>query len=279
MNKKSNRIEIWDGQYKQLEVTYTEDYDTLGNLSQKCSYEFTYEDIVEHLPNYKTARILECGCGGARNSLYLALRGVNVICSDYNSEALRLAQANFSAFGAKGTFLLDDLMNSKIPADSFDCVMSFGLMQHFEELQPLVASLTRLIKPGGIQIHLIIPKKFSTSIFCYLIWFPYNFLRLAIKKRDFRDIIRRSYRDFPHYENNFSAREYSRAFEEAGNAIIKIEPGDVITPLILWPLGLGDWVVKIFGSQLIKLMRLTHRTESRFLHFLSPTFTVICRKK
>ena len=47
MNTKENRVTIWDKQYESLEVTYTEDYDTPSNLSQKCSYQFVYEDIVE----------------------------------------------------------------------------------------------------------------------------------------------------------------------------------------------------------------------------------------
>ncbi len=275
---KGNLIENWQKQYEALGVTYSEGADTPNDLAQMCSYRFVYEDIVEHLPNYKTARILECGCGSARNSLYLALRGFDVTCSDFSPEGLRLAQSNFAAFGARGTFLQDDLMRSKIQANSFDCVMSFGLLEHFEDLRPLVASLTRMVKPGGIQIHLVITKKFSTATINNLIWFPYRFVRLAVKKRDFRDIIRRSYRDFPHYENSFSWRQYSRAFAEGGNEIIKCEPGDVLTPLILLPFGAGDVIVRLFQKQLTTLHRLTHRTQSLVLHFLSPTFTVVCRK-
>jgi hypothetical protein len=44
---------------------------------------------------------------------------------------------------AEGAFVLDDLLNSKLPDHCFDVVMSFGLLEHFEDLQPLTASLTR----------------------------------------------------------------------------------------------------------------------------------------
>ena len=117
----------------------------------------------------------------ARNSVYLAMRGLDVSCSDNSPEGLCLARSNFSAMDVGGTFLLDDLMNSKIPTESYDCVMSFGLLEHFEDLRPLIKNLTRLVKPGGIQIHVIIPKKFSTQISNNLIWFPYMFLHFAIK--------------------------------------------------------------------------------------------------
>ena len=278
MSKKGNYVEVWDEGYKSLDVTYTESEDTPGNISQLYSYEFVLEDIIHYLPDHKNAKILEVGCGGARNSLYLALRGYDVTCSDYSLEALKYAKRNFSAFGAKATFLQDDFMNTIIPVESFDCVMSFGLLEHFEELGPLVNNLSRLVKPGGIQIHLVITKKISTNMIFNLIWFPYNFLRLALKKRDFRSIIRRSYRDFPHYENSFSHLEYAQAFEKVGNEIIYVEPCDLIGPLLIWPFGLFNWVVRVFRKPLKKLMKATKRTNSRLVMFLSPVFTVLCRK-
>lgn len=279
MRMKGNRLENWDKQYETLAVTYGESADSLINLSQNALYRFVYEDIAEHLPNYQTAKILECGCGGARNSLYLALHGLDVTCSDYSPEAIRLAKANFSAYGAHGNFLQDDFFHSKIPDNSFDCVMSFGLLEHFRDLQPLVANLTRLVKPGGIQIHIVIPKKFSTQTIANLIRFPYNFLYFSIMKREFHNIIRRSYRDFPHYENSFSAQEYSKAFVEGGNQVIYCEPWSIIFPLINFRL-IRDIVVKYFPEQIEKIYRkLRHRTKSRILYFFSVAYWIICRKE
>lgn len=276
---KGNRVENWDNQYKPLGVTYSEDTDSLANLSQKALYRFVYEDIVEHLPNYKTAKILECGCGGARNSLYLSLNGLDVTCSDYSPEAIRLAQTNFSAYGARGSFLQDDLFHSNIPANSFDCVMSFGLLEHFQDLQPLVANLTRPVKPGGIQIHIVVPKKFSTETIANLIRFPYRLLYFLMIKKEFRNIIRRSFRDFPHYENSFSPQEYSKAFTEGGNKIIYCEPWSLLFPLLNFRL-IRDIVVRYFPGQIEKIYRkLRHRTKSRILYFCSVAYWIVCRKE
>lgn len=279
MTTKGNLIENWQDQYAPLEVTYSENSSTVADLSQLCSYEFVYEDVQKYLPGQPHAKVLERGSGSARNSVYLARRGYDVTCSDFSPQGLRLAKANFDAVGASGTFIQDDLMNSNIPADSFDCVMSFGLLEHFEDLDALVARLTRFVRPGGLQIHLVITKKFSTATINNLIWFPYKFLRLALKKRDFKNIVSRSYRDFPHYENTYSYREYARAFEGGGNKVLRCEPGDVLTPLILLPFGVGDVIVKAMGKQIRALHRATHRTESHLLHVLSPTFTIVCRKE
>lgn len=278
MNIDNDDIKKWNIEYELLGVTYTESEDTPGNFSQLYSYEFVLEDIIRYIPDHVNAKILEAGCGGARNSLYLSLRGYDVTCSDYSIEALKYAKKNFSAFGAKATFLQDELLNTVLDQESFDCVTSFGLLNHFVELEPVINSLTSLVKPGGIQIHHVVPKKFSTQVFGNLIWFPYNFLRLALKKRDFRSIIRRSYRDLPHYQNSFSYQEYAQAFEKAGNEIISVEPCNLIGPLFIWPFGLFNWVVRVFRKPLKKLTKATKRTNSRLVMSLSPAFTVLCRK-
>jgi SAM-dependent methyltransferase len=279
MGVKGNLIENWDRQYESLSITYNEKVDNPIDLAEQCGREFLHEDILNYLPHPEKVKILEVGCGGARNSLYLALRGFEVSCADFSPEAVRLGQANFSAFGATGNFLADDLMHSQIPAASFDCVMSFGLLEHFEDLPPLVASLTRLVRPGGIQIHIVIPKKFSTQSISNVIWFPYRFLYYALKKRDFKDIIRKSYRDFPHYENSFSAQEYSRAFEAGGNEILRCEPRDVLLPLMYLPLKVGNILVRKFPDKMMRLIKRTNRTHSKLLHFLSPAFCIVCRRK
>lgn len=274
---KDNIIENWDNQYKTLEVSYGCESDSLVNISQNVLYKFVYEDIAEHLPNYKNAKILECGCGGARNSLYLALNGLDVTCSDYSSEAIRLAKANFLANGIHGNFLIDDLFHSNIPDNSFDCVMSFGLLEHFKSLQPLVKNLTRLVKPGGIQIHIIIPKKFSTETIANLVKFPYRFLSLAIKHREFHEIIRKSYRDFPHYENSFTEQEYSKAFEDCGNEILYCEPWNLLFPLINFRF-IRDIVVKHFPDKIEQIYRKLRHRKYRMLYIFSVAYWITCRK-
>jgi len=214
---KGNIVSNWEMQYQPLPITYTERVKTPIDLAEQCCREVLHEDILKYLLNHNTLKILECGCGGARNSLYLALRGFEVACSDFSPEAIRLAQANFAAFGASGTFVLDDLMHSQLPPDSFD-------------------------------------------------------------KRDFRNIISKSYREFPHFENNFSFREYARAFESGGNAVLRCEAQGVLLPLIYLPFRIGDILVRKFPETLMRLFKRSNRTESRLLHFLSPSFYLVCRK-
>ena len=230
-------------------MTYVEDPRNPSDVEQMWNYKVVYDHIVNYLPEIKKPQIIEVGCGGARNALYLALNGINVTCADYSEEALRLAKANFDAFDAKGSFLIDDLMDSNIPDNAFDCVMSFGLLEHFSDLKPVIDNLTRIVKPGGIHIHLVIPKKFSTQTIMNFLAFPFKLANnLIVRKQPILGIIRRSYRNFPHYENTFSWHEYCRAFKESGNEVLKCEPGGLFLPFIYWPtyIGLGYPVVKLF---------------------------------
>lgn len=277
MLEKGNKIENWNESYEDFGTTYSEAFDTPANLVNNMQFQFVLEDIEQYLPNSIHGKILECGCGGARTSLYLARRGFDVTCSDYAPEAIRLASANFAASNAKGTFMQDDLLNSKIPAESFDCVMSFGLLEHFEDLQPILSSITKLVKPGGIQIHCIIPKKFSTQTIMNLALYPFRFAKNLLKGR-FKRIFTASYRDFPHYENSYTAEEYCQSFVREGNTILRCEAGGILFPFFALPLGIGNVLVRTFPKGIIKLVRITDRTESKFMHKIALTFYIVCRK-
>lgn len=279
MPGKGNKIENWNTDYEHLKTTYSENIDTPANLVNNLQFEFVLEDIERFLPSPREKKVLEVGCGGARTSLYLSRRGFDVTCSDSAPGAIRLAEDNFAACNAHGTFVQDDLLNSRIPAESFDCVMSFGLLEHFEDLSPILASITRIVIPGGIQIHCIITKKFSTQTLANLALYPYKFVKNLLSGK-FQRIFSVSYRDFPHYENSFSAEEYCREFRRQGNTILRCEAGGILYPFISSiPFGLGNTFVKTFPVGLSRLIRVTDRTENRVLHLLSPTFYIVCRKQ
>jgi 2-polyprenyl-3-methyl-5-hydroxy-6-metoxy-1,4-benzoquinol methylase len=280
MNKKESRIENWNDSYESFSTTYSESVDTPSNLSNNMQWQFVLEDIQELLPEseLEKLRILECGCGGARTSLFLAQRGYNVTCTDYAPEAVRLAKDNFSSCGLEGHVVQDDLLNSELPEGSFDCVMSFGLLEHFEELDPLIESTTKLVKPGGIQIHCVIPKKFSTQTIMNILFYPLRFLK-NLSRGNYENIFRASFRDFPHYENTFSAKEYAKSFEKHGSVVLKNQPGGIVFSLVSLPLGIGPLIVRSFSDSLCKLIRRVDRTESDLLHYISPTFYIVCRKK
>lgn len=278
MQKKVNKIGNWDASYENFESTYSEAPVTPANLANYIQHHFVLEDIRRYLSESPDLNILECGCGGARASLFLALRGFcHLTCSDYAPEAIRLAKANFDKYKMTATFVQDDLLNSNLAPGSFDCVMSFGLLEHFEDINVLCKSITRLVKPGGIQIHCVVGKKFSTQVVMnYLLYIPRFLEKLIYGKFD--GIFSKSFRDFPHYESTYIESDYRKAFEAMGSEILKCEAGGVLFPFVCLPVGIGDFIVRHFSGSLYSLLTATERSESKIMHFLAPTFYIVCRK-
>jgi SAM-dependent methyltransferase len=278
----TNSRENWEDAYAGKSVTYRAEPETPTDLEQLWHYGVVEGYIKKYLSDLQAPRVLETGCGGARNALYLALNGYPVTCADYSPEAIRLAKSNFEAHGAAGSFVVDDLLDSRIPENSFDCVMSFGLLEHFEDLEPVVRSLTRVIRPGGLHIHLVIPKKFSTQTLVNVCTFPFKlFINLVVRRQPLKGILRRSYRNFPHYENTYSWQQYWDQFERGGNAVLECAPGGLALPFLYWTsfVGLGHPAVKVFGRWLLAVNERVTRSTSPVVRQLSQTFTIVARKR
>jgi len=278
MKQKGNVIENWDSSYKAFSTTYDERLVTPGNISNFVQFQFVYEDVKKYLSDVSDPKILEVGCGGARTSLYLSLRGYNVKWWDNASEAIRLARDNFASKNARGAFALDDLLNSSFPAGSFDCVMSFGLLEHFTDISAPIRATTKLLKPGGIHIHCVIPKKASSQTLMDAVYFPARFVRNAWRNRSFRNILKKSFRDFPHYENSFSERYYADVFRKENCEVLKCEAGSFLFPFFALPFGIGNLISRCFSRFLVGVIRMTDRSQSRLMHLVSPTFYIVCRK-
>lgn len=273
--KKSNLVPNWDQSYRDLDRTFSMHPESISELSNLLEWQRVYAD-VKSLIDTGNPKICEVGCGGARNSVFLASKGYSVWCTDSSDEALRLAKANFTAAGVRGEIIKDNLLSSALPKSQFDVVMSFGLLEHFESLEDLTRALTELVKPGGIQIHNIIPQKFSSQSITNMFHYPVRFLR-RVARRDFHEIFSKSFRDFPHFENEFSVGEYCRAFEKAGNQILKVEFPDPILGLL--QLGGGvDRLIKS-GSRIPEaLMVKFYRSKGWIARILSPSYYVVVRR-
>jgi 2-polyprenyl-3-methyl-5-hydroxy-6-metoxy-1,4-benzoquinol methylase len=279
VDKKGNYVENWNDSYRNFHTTYDESQVTTSNIANYVGFTFVYEDLLKYLPGIKNAKVVEVGCGGARTSLFLAMQGCEVICVDNSPEAIRLAKDNFASKNAQGTFVLEDLLNSSLPEGSFDCVMSFGLLEHFPDIHVPIKAITKLLKPGGIHIHNIIPKKFSSQIVMHALYFPVIYLKNAYRNSSFRGIIQKSFRDFPHYENSFSVREYANVFTQEGCEVLRCEAEGFLYPFINLPMGLGNLISRKCPNIMASLFRATDRSQSRLMHFVSPTFYIVSRKK
>jgi ubiquinone/menaquinone biosynthesis C-methylase UbiE len=274
---KGNLKDNWSKSYESLDTTYeTKDISTRVDLCQKLGYEFVLENIQKRINTSNSYKTLEIGCGGARVSVYLAQKGANVTVADYSKEALRLARANFKKSGIQGTFVIEDACSLNFPDNSFDVTMSFGMLEHFEDIDTPIKEAVRVLRPGGVFIHSIIPKKFSLMSIANAWNFIARFVNNAAKGR-FKNIIHNSRRNFPHYENDYSKKRYLESMKKAGLDECCVT-GTGLWPQFHIPKGLEKVIVKYFEKN-PGLLKSFDRSTSVLTDILGPEYMAIGVKK
>jgi SAM-dependent methyltransferase len=110
-------------------------------------------------------RVLEIGTG--RGTLLHELRSQGIDAAGVETSVDRIAEAQ-ARFGplpilqVNGTAL-------PYPADSFDVVLSFDVLEHIADSDAHVAEVRRVLKPGGWYL-LQTPNKWSNTIFETIRW-------------------------------------------------------------------------------------------------------------
>jgi len=106
-------------------------------------------------------KILECGCGSAILSRYMAERGYNCTMLDYSENSLKKAKKTFDIKGLNGEFLVGDINKLSVKEGSFDIVFSGGVLEFFNELESPIKEMTKTLKTGGIFSANMVPRKIS----------------------------------------------------------------------------------------------------------------------
>src|SRR5262245_52207608 len=97
------------------------------------------------------ARVLDVGCGTGEHVLMAAQAGCDAVGIDISTSAIRLAEAKARERGTRARFEVGDARELGSPGEAFDTVLDCGLFHVFddEDRQPFVASLGRVLRPGG----------------------------------------------------------------------------------------------------------------------------------
>jgi ubiquinone/menaquinone biosynthesis C-methylase UbiE len=277
---KGNFKEKWNEQYENNKISVFVDFDniqTRDDFVMSLGFEYAFEFIIKNIDKpIKDIKVIEVGCGGARNSVFLASKGMQVTCTDTSDEALRLAEENFKNAGITAyTLLNDDLLNSKIPATSFDVVMSFGLLEHFEDIQTPINAIARLQNSSGIGIHDIITDRFSIAKFNRVYNFCFRFTKNLVFG-NWKDIIKRSGRNMPHYENSYPLEDYENTFRKSGVDVI-FSSGQVIWAYFWTPMFIEKILVNLAMKNRSFFKKLD-LNQSKIMKFLGVCWLVVTKK-
>lgn len=96
---------------------------------------------------------LEIGGAPGRYLAYIHRRsGYSCTVLDSSPDGCRLARRNFQALDIPATVHRGDLLDRALDIGRFDLVYSLGLIEHFVDLEEVVAAHARFVEPGGTLI-------------------------------------------------------------------------------------------------------------------------------
>jgi SAM-dependent methyltransferase len=175
--------------------------------------ETTLSVVVGYMPDQ--GAILDAGCGVGRWTSYLRNKGYRAIGLDKNRQGLTMGRANVSQFPA----VCADVLQTPFRDKAFGAVISFGLVEHFEQgPSGALAEVHRIVRPGGLV----------------LVSVPYNNLvrKLVVNPLyRLRNMKRRllGY-ELAFSEYRFSAREMRGFLKESGFEVCACYPDEFVPP-------------------------------------------------
>jgi len=142
-------------------------------------------DLLELIKNKSYERFLELGSGRGTTTMYLANAGYeDLTMLDLAEDGFRIASQNFPQTGLKvPKMILADCTKTGLDADQYDCIYNIGLLEHFNDVNPCMSEVYRLLKNDGMVFMPIVPKMpFSQSLHYRLKYNPMSALKYYAKK-------------------------------------------------------------------------------------------------
>jgi 2-polyprenyl-3-methyl-5-hydroxy-6-metoxy-1,4-benzoquinol methylase len=98
-------------------------------------------------------RFLEIGCAPGKLLAWVAAAlKANVSGLDYSEKGLATARRLFKALHLAADFRCEDVRQTTFPSAAFDVVVSFGVIEHFDDPRDVVSRHLDLVKPGGTAL-------------------------------------------------------------------------------------------------------------------------------
>ena len=166
----------FDDSWKQFVRETAQNYFTGGKVVKQIQQSFKNQWSLYELFMKKAGitggKVLEAGSGRGSISLYFANAGFDATLLDTSQEVLNVAKEIFAANELKATYVCGDALKMPFVKNTFDVVISIGLLEHFEDYALGVSEQIRVLKPGGLFIANIVPGKWSVQ----RLYRPVNFI-------------------------------------------------------------------------------------------------------
>ncbi len=108
----------------------------------------------------RNKKILELGAGSGCDIVSLIKMGARGYALDFAQESVKTMKYWSSKENVKLQIIRGDIRKMPFKKHTFDMVYSVGLMEHFEDLLPLLRKQIQIIKPGGFLL-IDVPQKYT----------------------------------------------------------------------------------------------------------------------
>jgi ubiquinone/menaquinone biosynthesis C-methylase UbiE len=100
------------------------------------------------------SRVLDVGCGIGSESVFLAVRGMQVSAIDISADAIATGKKLAEAYGVDVDFRVADVLKLPFADGEFDVVADQGCFHHMadEERAQYTSEILRVLKPGGMFV-------------------------------------------------------------------------------------------------------------------------------
>lgn len=123
----------------------------------QLSHRLYFDALWKLLESDTSGKFLEMGAGRGTTSQYLAAHKADVTLLDLSKNGFDLARKNWEATGfGEPTCVEADVTATGLESDSYRCIYSVGLLEHFDDPLPVLKETARLLQPDGFCFHVII---------------------------------------------------------------------------------------------------------------------------
>ena len=134
--------------YEETPFPNYDDFDSVGSLISKARQGIFAKQLDDQIP--PATRIIECGCGTGQLSNFLSITNRTVFGTDMCLNSLRLGQEFKEKNGLeRAHFLQMNLFRPVFRPESFDVVISNGVLHHTSNPKLAFQTISELVRPGG----------------------------------------------------------------------------------------------------------------------------------
>jgi SAM-dependent methyltransferase len=102
-------------------------------------------------------RVLDWGCGRGSDVLHLRSMGIDAYGAEISQETIDKGKPLFDERGIDHAATIKPISaqnRTAYPDASFDMIVSYQVLEHICDLPTAAAEIARLLRPGGISVHL-----------------------------------------------------------------------------------------------------------------------------